>query len=177
MISELLDFFGDRLRYLLKSKNVRHDLINAVFDEGNEDNFNRLIKRVDALKNFLDSDDGANLLAAYRRASNIVSIEEKKDDTSYSGNPSDKLLEADEEKELYRNISSVKSNISKLLKEGKFEEAMTAVSRLRKPVDDFFEKVTVNSEAQDLRRNRLRILSQIRELLNDIANFDLIEDK
>lgn len=171
----LLEFFSERLKALLKAENIRHDLITAVFDGGSEDDLSRLMNRVSALDRFLVSDDGINLLAAYKRATNIVRIEEKKDNKDYSGKPSKSLLENAEEKMLFEVMGEIEDKIHESIKEDNFEEAMGLLSRLRSPIDAFFENVTVNADDQDLRKNRLRLLSQMRELLNEIANFSLIE--
>ncbi len=173
--AELLEFFSDRLKALLKAENVRHDLISAVFDGGSEDDMLRLVNRVAALTSFLATEDGENLLAAYRRAGNIVRIEEKNDNVPYKGNPAKSLLEQEEERILLDRMNSIKSEIKKALKEDRFEAAMSVLATLRKPVDDFFDNVTVNCDNPDLRRNRLKLLSQMRDSFHDIANFDRIE--
>jgi glycyl-tRNA synthetase beta chain len=172
---ELLDFFADRLKVALREKGVRHDLISAVFALGGEDDLVRLLARVDALKKFLDSDDGANLLVAYRRASNIVRIEEKKDGRSYNGGTEPALLRQDEEKALHQALAASGGTSGKSLEVGDFQGAMAALAQLRRPVDAFFDKVTVNCEEAELRANRLRLLSQIRATLGGVADFSKIE--
>lgn len=175
IISELLQFFAERLKVSLKEENVRHDLISAVFDGGNEDDLLRLVQRVRSLEHFVTSDDGVNLLAAYRRATNIVRIEEKKDGFSYSGKPNKELLTQKEEKTLYRALKVKADPIAKAVKNDDFETVMKELTDLREPIDNFFDQVTVNSENSEIRANRLKILSQIRTFLNDVANFDKIE--
>lgn len=175
VIDELMDFFGERLKALLKSENIRHDLIAAVFDDGNEDDILRLIRRVATLNTFITTDDGINLLAAYKRASNIVEIEEKKDDTVYSGNPNKSLLEQQEELDLYNKLQELKPEIQKLLKKNEFEKVMSLLSELRVPIDSFFDNVKVNCNDEDVRKNRLKLLSQMRNILQEIANFSHIE--
>jgi glycyl-tRNA synthetase beta chain len=172
---ELLDFFADRLKVALREKGIRHDLISAVFALGGEDDLVRLLARVDALKKFLDSDDGANLLVAYRRASNIVRIEEKKDGRSYNGGTEAGLLRQDEEKALHQALAASGGTSGKSLQSEDFRGAMAALAQLRQPVDAFFDKVTVNCEEADLRANRLRLLSQIRATLGGVADFSKIE--
>jgi glycyl-tRNA synthetase beta chain len=172
---ELLDFFADRLKVALREKGVRHDLISAVFALGGEDDLVRLLARVDALKKFLDSDDGANLLVAYRRASNIVRIEEKKDGRSYNGGTEAALLRQDEEKALHQALAASGGTSGKSLEAEDFQGAMAALAQLRRPVDAFFDKVTVNCEEAELRANRLRLLSQIRATLGGVADFSKIE--
>jgi glycyl-tRNA synthetase beta chain len=173
--NSLLDFFADRLKVALREKGVRHDLISAVFALGDEDDLVRLLARVDALGKFLESEDGANLLVAYRRASNIVRIEEKKDKTGYdSGVDRDQLVQ-DEERVLHGALAAAIGVGEQALKNEDFKGAMAALAGLRKPVDDFFDKVTVNCEEPALRANRLRLLSEIRTTLGRVADFSQIE--
>ena len=173
--SELLDFFADRLKVALRERGVRHDLISAIFALGGEDDLMRLLARVDALKSFLDSQDGANLLVAYRRASNIVRIEEKKDGKTYNSGVDATLLRQDEEKALHRALAATGEAGARALDSEDFTGAMGALAQLRAPVDAFFDKVTVNSEDAELRANRLRLLSEIRATLNRVADFSQIE--
>jgi glycyl-tRNA synthetase beta chain len=154
---------------------VRHDLISAVFALGTEDDLVRLLARVEALKTFLDSDDGANLLTAYRRASNIVRIEESRDGTSYDGEVEPALLSQVEEKELYRRLAEARTGITMALEQERFGEAMRSLARLRSPVDAFFDRVTVNTTEAAVRANRLRLLSHIRSALGGVADFSQIE--
>ncbi len=175
VIAELLEFFGDRLKVSLKEQSIRHDLIVSVFDGGNEDDVVRLINRVNALDSLLKTDDGINLLAAYKRATNIVAIEEKKDGKSYNAAPDTKLLQQDEEKQLVNRLDALRPTIQSALKAERFTDAMAEVATLRKPVDVFFDKVTVNADDKALRTNRLLALSQIRSFLNQVANFSVIE--
>jgi glycyl-tRNA synthetase beta chain len=172
---ELLDFFADRLKVALREKGVRHDLISAVFALGGEDDLVRLLARVDALKRFLDSEDGANLLVAYRRASNIVRIEEKKDGRTYNSGVGVGLLRQGEEKSLHQALASSGDVGGRALQSEDFAGAMAALARLRQPVDAFFDKVTVNCDEAELRANRLRLLSEIRTTLNRVADFSQIE--
>jgi glycyl-tRNA synthetase beta chain len=177
---ELLDFFADRLKVALREKGVRHDLIDAVFalgkqDGGAEDDLVRLMARVEALTTFLASEDGANLLVAYRRASNIVTIEEKKDKATYGGAVDAALLSLAEEKALAAVLAEVQAGTKAALDKEDFVGAMTVLARLRQPVDAFFDKVTVNTEDKALRANRLRLLSQIRATLGAVADFSRIE--
>ncbi|MZR32073.1 glycine--tRNA ligase subunit beta [Sneathiella litorea] len=173
--NELLDFFADRLKVHLKEQNVRHDYISAAFGQGGEDDLVRLMARVGALSNFLGSDDGANLLIAYRRAANILRIEEKKDGVSYGQPVEEGLLDNAAETALHERITEVSGLVSGALAHDGFEAAGTAAATLRKPVDAFFDKVTVNAEDAALRANRLRLLSTIRNLLDQFADFSKIE--
>jgi len=172
---DLIDFLADRLKVHLKGEGVRHDLITAVFARGGEDDLVRLLARVDALKRFLDTDDGANLLTAYKRASNIVRIEEKKDGASYDGEADARLFEQPEESGLHGQLDLAKGRISDALERERFGEAMAVLAELRAPVDAFFDHVTVNCEDAGLRVNRLRLLSQIRSALGGVADFSHIE--
>ena len=172
---ELLDFFADRLKVHLRERGVRHDHIEAVFALGNEDDLVRLLARVDALSGFLATDDGANLLAAYKRAANIVAIEEKKDGAVFDGDIAADRLAQDEERALVDGLSESGATANTAIGEERYVDAMEAMSTLRKPVDLFFDKVTVNADDADIRANRLRLLSQFRSTLGQIADFSRIE--
>ena len=170
----LLAFFADRLKVHLKEQGVRHDLIAAVFALG-EDDLARLMKRTEALAAFLKSEDGANLLTAYRRAANILRIEEKKDNAAYSGVPRPDLLQAPEERQLDKALNAATVKSAAALKAEDFSASMAVLAGLRSPIDRFFDKVTVNTDDKELRENRLRLLSQIRDTLNLVADFSLVE--
>ncbi|MBX6366772.1 MAG: glycine--tRNA ligase subunit beta [Rhodospirillales bacterium] len=172
---DLLGFFADRLEVHLREKGVRHDLIDAVFSLGGEDDLVRLLSRVAALGGFLESEDGANLLVAYRRASNIVRIEEKRDGRSYDEAPDPALLDLPEEKALFARLGEARHAAGAALAHEEFERAMAALAALRRPVDEFFDRVTVNAPEAELRANRLRLLSEIRATLGRVADFSRIE--
>jgi len=173
--AELLGFIADRLKVALREKGTRHDLIDAVFSLGNEDDLVRLVTRVEALQAFLKTDDGANLLVAYRRAANILRDEEKRDKTSYDGDPDPELLAAPEEKALFLELATASELIRAEVERERFVEAMGVMARLRAPVDAFFEHVTVNDKNPELRANRLRLLSRLRATLHLVADFSRIE--
>lgn len=172
---DLLAFFADRLKVHLREKGIRHDLITAIFALGGEDDLVRLLTRVDALAGFLQSEDGANLLTAYKRASNIVRIEEKKDNRAYNGGADKAKLAQGEEKALFDGLSHASREIGVAMKKEDFAAAMASLARLRAPVDAFFDKVTVNCDDASLRENRLRLLSAIRSALGGVADFSRIE--
>ena len=172
----LLDFFADRLKVHLRDQGLKHDLVAAVFAvPGGEDDLVRLISRGEALKGFLASDDGANLLVAYRRAANILRIEEKKDGKRYDRLADPKRFAMPEEAKLHQAIAEVGSKADPRLADEDFAGTMGALSDLRQPVDDFFDKVTVNADEAELRVNRLCLLSQIRVGMDAIADFSKIE--
>jgi len=172
---DLMAFFADRLKVQQKEKGTRHDLIDAVFSLGGGDDLVRLLARVSALQAFLATDDGENLLAGYKRASNIVRIEEKKDQIQYDGAVDPELLSAAEEKLLHDAIELAQAAVNTAVVDERFEDAMAAIAALRAPIDAFFENVTVNAEDADTRANRLRLLSAIRGSLNAVADFSKIE--
>jgi glycyl-tRNA synthetase beta chain len=175
-ISEsLIEFFADRLKVHLKSSGVRHDLIAAVFALGDEDDLVRLVSRVEALTQFLESDDGANLLAAHKRASNIVAIEEKKDGVRFDGTVDPALLTDANESALFESLSTVVTKIQPLLAEEQYDDAMKVLAGLRNPVDKFFDEVTVNADDPATRQNRLHLLSQIGAAMGEIAEFNQVE--
>ena len=175
IVDEVLVFLADRLKVQQKEKGVRHNLIDAVFSLGGEDDLVRLLARVSALQNFLATDDGENLLAGYKRAVNIVRIEEKKDGQQHTGKIDPKLLKEKEELALYQGLEEEKKSVAKALEGEQFEQAMAAIATLRKPIDDFFDKVTVNVDDKEIRANRLRLLSGIRAALMPIADFSKID--
>jgi glycyl-tRNA synthetase beta chain len=177
VIGQLLDFFADRLKVALKEQGVRHDLIAAVFALGDEDDLVRLMARVKALQDLVESDAGANLLAAYRRASNIVRIEEKKDGATHDGAADPAKFAQDEEKKLFAALDKESQAARKRIANEEFVAAMGSLSNLRAPIDDFFDRVTVNDPDPALRSNRLRLLSTIRATLNAVADFSKIEAK
>jgi glycyl-tRNA synthetase beta chain len=171
----LLAFLSDRLKVALREKGIRHDLIDGVFALGNEDDLVRLVRRVEALQAFLKTDDGANLLVGYRRAANILKIEEKKDKREYRDAPDTSALAQAEEKALHDALLSAQESVSKLLQREDFAGAMSEMAKLRAPVDRFFDKVTVNADDKNLRENRLRLLSQIVATAHQVADFSKVE--
>jgi len=172
---DLLSFFADRLKVHLKEKGVRHDLIDAVFALGGEDDLVRLIKRVEALQEFLGTEDGGNLLAGRKRAANILSIEEKKDSAEYRDAPDTSLFQQDEERALASALDAARPNIDAAIADENFVGAMQALAGLRAPVDAFFDEVTVNADDVALRVNRLKLLNGIRSALDGVADFSKIE--
>jgi len=172
---DLLSFFADRLKVQLREDGARHDLVDAVFALEGQDDLLMIVRRVEALGKFLDTDDGKNLLAGVKRASNILRIEEKKDTKSYAGAPDAKRLAAGEEKALAEAITIAKKEASAAIAKEDFAAAMSAMARLRPRVDAFFEKVTVNVDDKALRENRLKLLNEIREATRSVADFSRIE--
>ena len=173
--ADLLDFFADRLKVHLRERGVRHDLVHAVFAPGGEDDLVRLLARVAALAEFLASDDGANLLIAYRRAANIVRIEEKKDGVPHVGAVDATLLEQPEEQALLERLAATHAAFAPAFQAERFGEAMTVLAGLRGAVDAFFDRVTVNADVAPLRGNRLRLLSRIVATMGEVADFSKIE--
>jgi len=179
-LDQLLSFFADRLKVYLRDKGARHDLIDAVFalrdkDGKPPDDLVAIVARVEALGEFLDTEDGQNLLAGYKRAVNILRIEEKKDKKSYDGKAVKKLMSEDAEKVLADAIAEADKAVEAALKTEDFKGAMAAVAKLRAPVDTFFDDVTVNADKKDVRVNRLNLLNQIRASLEGVADFSKIE--
>jgi len=172
---DLLGFFADRLKVHLKGEGVRHDLIDAVFSLGGEDDLVRLLARVDALSAFVATDDGANLLAAHKRAANILRIEEKKDGVSYADAPDQSAFVEDAERNLFAALSDAGAKARALVAEEKFQDAMAELAKLRGPLDAFFEDVMVNADDAEVRENRLKLLSQIQSVMGEIADFSKIE--
>ena len=172
---DLLSFFADRLKVQLRDDGARNDLVDAVFALEGQDDLLLIVRRVEALGKFLDSDDGKNLLAGVKRASNILRIEEKKDNKAYAGAPDAKRLVAGEEKALAEAVSLAKKEASDAVAKEDFAAAMSAMAKLRPKVDAFFDKVTVNVDDKALRENRLKLLNEIREATRAVADFSKIE--
>jgi glycyl-tRNA synthetase beta chain len=172
---DLLSFFADRLKVQLREQGARHDLVDAVFALEGQDDLLMIVRRVEALGQFLDSDDGKNLLAGVKRASNILRIEEKKDNTRYAGTPDAALLKEPEEQALASAVATAKTEASAAVAREGFAAAMTAMASLRPVVDAFFDKVTVNADDKAVRANRLTLLNEIREATRAVADFSKIE--
>jgi glycyl-tRNA synthetase beta chain len=170
---DLLAFFADRLKVHLKEQGARHDLIDAVFALGNQDDLLLIVRRVDALSKFLETDDGKNLLAGVKRAANILRIEEKKDGRVFDGDVNVGQLVRGEEKALHSAITVATGQTRKAIEKEDFEGAMATIAKLRQPIDAFFEGVTVNE--QSFRDNRLKLLNRIRAATLDVADFSKIE--
>ncbi len=173
--NDLLSFFADRLKVQLRDQGARHDLVDAVFALEGQDDLLLIVRRVEALGKFLDTEDGKNLLAGYKRATNIIRIEEKKDNREYTGAPDPTLYRQDEEKALARAIDVAKSEAERAVATEDFEAAMRAMASLRPHVDAFFDKVTVNVDDPRLRENRLKLLNEIRAATRAVADFSRIE--
>lgn len=173
-VNECMAFFHDRLIVQLKDQGIRHDVIKAVVADGDDDLL-RISMRASAVQEFLDSEDGRNLLAGYKRAANIVAIEEKKDKAHYDAAVDEKLLSEQPEIKLAKALAANRTRIDRLFKEEKFTDMMGLLAELRQPVDEFFDKIMVNSDKKELRANRLRLLTSIRSSMDNVANFGLIE--
>lgn len=178
-MGSLAEFIAERLKVLMKDRGVRHDHIAAVYDltRKADEPFDlvRMLLRVEALTAFLATDDGADLLTAYRRAANILRIESAKDKRSYDEKADETLLSSDEERVLFDALGKVVLNSSEKIASDDFEGAMAALAALRAPVDAFFEKVQVNCDDERLRANRLRLLSMIADAMGGAADFSVIE--
>ncbi|MBR0859619.1 glycine--tRNA ligase subunit beta [Bradyrhizobium liaoningense] len=173
---DLLAFFADRLKVQLREQGARHDLVDAVFALGGQDDLLMIVRRVEALGKFLESDDGRNLLAGTKRATNILSIEEKKDKRTFDGAPDAALYSLSEEKALAKAIGEVKTEASAAVAKEDFAAAMSAMAKLRPPVDAFFDKVRVNDDDPKVRENRLKLLNEIRSATRAVADFSKIQD-
>ena len=172
--TSLLVFFADRLEVHLREQGARHDLVDAVFTLGGDDLL-MIVKRVEALARFLDTEDGANLLTGTKRAINILRIEEKNDSSTYDQAPDPNLLKRIEEKALAKAVGEVERGAAAAVANEDFAAAMAAMALLRTPVDEFFEAVTVNTQEPGLRENRLRLLNRIRATTLTVADFSKIE--
>jgi glycyl-tRNA synthetase beta chain len=172
---DVLSFLAERLKVQLREQGARHDLVDAVFSLEGKDDLLLIVRRVEALGKFLDTEDGKNLLAGFKRAINIIRIEEKKDGRQYTGEPDPNLYKEPEEKALAQAIVAAKAEAVRAVAAEDFEAAMRAMARLRPHVDAFFDKVTVNVDEKKLRENRLKLLNEIREATRAVADFSKIE--
>ncbi len=173
--NDLLAFLADRLKVALRDKGIRHDVIDAAFQLGGQDDLTLLVARIRALQPFLATEYGANLLAGYKRAVNILTQEEKKDGVEYSLDPSPGLAETGAERALFAALDAADAAIGPALDAEDFAAAMTALAGLHAPIDAFFDTTTVNADSPMLRRNRLCLLHRIRKVMNRVAVFSAIE--
>jgi glycyl-tRNA synthetase beta chain len=175
--ADLLAFFADRLKVYLRDQGARHDLVDAVFALPGQDDLLLIVRRVEALQKFLETEDGKNLLAGYKRAANILRIEEKKDGRAYDAAPDAALAAQGEpaERALAEALQTARAEASKAVEAEDFAGAMRALSTLRAPVDAFFTDVTVNADEPRLRENRLLLLNALRAATQEVADFSKIE--
>jgi glycyl-tRNA synthetase beta chain len=173
--SDLLSFFHDRLKVFLKDKGIRHDIIDACIAMPGNDDLTLLVKRAEALAETLATDDGENLIQGFKRANNILTQAEEKDGVEYSYGADIKFAEDAAEKALFAALDAADAKIAPAMKEEDFSTAMTAMAALRAPIDAFFTDVQVNAESEILRRNRLNLLSRIRNICLSVADLTKIE--
>ncbi|NOC82011.1 glycine--tRNA ligase subunit beta [Ruegeria sp. HKCCD6428] len=175
LIADLLSFFHDRLKVFLRDEGIRHDIIDAcIAMEGNDD-LSLLVKRARALNAVIATEDGENLVQGFKRANNILTQAEEKDGVEYSYGADVKFAETDSEKALFAALDGAQTQIDVALKSEDFPTAMAAMAGLRGPVDAFFEDVQVNTDNDVIRRNRLNLLSQIRQVCSSVADLSRIE--
>jgi glycyl-tRNA synthetase beta chain len=167
---EVLEFFADRLKVQQREAGIRHDLIDAVFALGGEDDLVRLLARVAALQSFVETEDGADLLTAYKRAANILK-KEKWEGTGASGGPD----QEPQEKVLIDVLDKAEPKAAAAIEKEDFTAAMAALASLRTPIDDFFDHVTVNDPDKAKRERRLNLLMRFRDAVNRVADFSKIE--
>lgn len=172
-LNNLLSFFADRVTVLLRDQGQRHDLVAAVFALGDDD-LVRIVRRVEALAAFLATDDGANLLAGYKRASNILKAEEKKGPLPTGMVQTGLANQPEAETVLAFAVGAARNAVEAALETEDFAAAMTALAALRAPVDRFFEDVMVNSDVPAERENRLKLLGQVRDVMGRVADFSQI---
>jgi len=172
---DLLSFFHDRLKVFLRDEGIRHDIIDACIAMDGNDDLNLLVKRARALNEVIATEDGENLVQGFKRANNILTQAEEKDGVEYSYGADVKFAETDSEKALFAALDQAQAQIDPALKDEDFPTAMAAMAALRGPVDAFFEDVQVNTDNDILRRNRLNLLSQIRQICSSVADLSKIE--
>ncbi|WP_170418093.1 glycine--tRNA ligase subunit beta [Ruegeria arenilitoris] len=172
---DLLTFFHDRLKVFLRDEGIRHDVIDACIAMDGNDDLNLLVKRARALNVVIATEDGENLVQGFKRANNILTQAEEKDGVEYSFGADLKFAETDSEKALFAALDQAQAKIAPALKAEDFPAAMAAMAALRGPIDAFFEDVQVNSDNAVLRRNRLNLLSQIRQICSSVTDLTKIE--
>jgi glycyl-tRNA synthetase beta chain len=175
IVSDLLAFLHDRLKVFLRDQGIRHDVIDACLAMPGNDDLTLLVKRAEALSAVLKTEDGANLLAGFRRASNILTQAEEKDGVEYSYGADPKFAETDSERALFTALDQAEAAITPALKTEDFATAMAAMAALRAPIDAFFTDVQVNSDNPIIRRNRLNLLHRIRTVCGQVADLKVIE--
>ena len=175
MLENLLSFFHDSLKVYLRNKGISHDVIDACLITPSNDDFTLLVKLVEALQAFVVSDDGTNLLQGFKRANNILTQAEEMDGVEYSYGADMKFAEQDEERALFAALEVAERAIAPAIELEKFGEAMKAMAGLREPIDAFFEAVQINADSDTVRRNRLNLLSRIRSVMGQVADFNKIE--
>jgi len=173
-MDNLLAFFHDRLKVYLKDKGISHDVIDACLAMPGNDDLTLLVKRAEALQAFLQTDDGENLLQGYKRANNILRAEEKKDGVAYEGAPEAKYAEEAAERDLFTALEAASVTIGTALETEDIAGAMSGLAALREPIDAFFDGVQVNSDNAIVRRNRLCLLNEIREVMHKVAVFSAL---
>ncbi|MGZ3216925.1 glycine--tRNA ligase subunit beta [Paracoccus sp. T5] len=173
--SDLLSFLHDRLKVYLRDQGIRHDIIDAVLAQEGNDDLVRVTARATALNDMLATEDGRNLTQGLKRASNILTQAEEKDGVEYSFGADVKFAETDQERALFAALDQAEPAIKRAMQAEDYPAAMTAIAALRAPIDAFFEAVQVNTDSQIVRRNRLNLLSRIREAGRQIADFTRIE--
>jgi glycyl-tRNA synthetase beta chain len=167
----VIGFFAERLKVLLRDQGARHDLVDAVFALGDDD-LTRVVARVEALGGFLGSENGANLLAGYKRASNILAAESRKG--RLPSGAATRPAGPAQEGALFDALREVGPKVAAELDREDFAAALAALASLRGPVDAFFDAVLVNSPAAAERDNRLRLLAEVRDAMGQVADFSLV---
>jgi glycyl-tRNA synthetase beta chain len=173
--TDVLSFFHDRLKVHLRDQGIRHDVIDACLAMPNNDDLVLLVNRATALSDFLKTDDGENLLQGFKRANNILAAEEKKDGVAYEGTPEVRFADDPSEVALFQALDTAEAAIKPAVEAEDFAAAMSAMAALRAPIDGFFEAVQINTDAQITRRNRLCLLNRIREVMGQVAKFEVVE--
>ena len=171
----IVAFLHDRLKVHLRDQGIRHDVIDAVLAMPGSDDLTLVVRRATALNAMLASEDGPNLLQGLKRAANILAQAEEKDGVEYSFGADPKFAETDEERALFAALDAAEPKIAAAMRAEDFPAAMSAIAALRAPIDAFFEAVQVNTDNQVVRRNRLNLLSRIREAGRLIADFGKVE--
>ena len=173
--ADLLSFFHDRLKVFLKDEGIRHDVIDAVLAMPGNDDLTLVVKRAEALSAFLKTEDGTNLIQGFKRANNILTQAEAKDGVEYSFGADVKFAEVDEERALFAALDGAEAALAPAMKAEDFATAMAEMAKLRAPIDAFFTAVQINAENPIVRRNRLNLLSRIRQICQSVADLTKLD--
>ena len=175
LVDDLLAFFHDRLKVFLRDQGIRHDVIDAVLAMAGNDDLTLVVKRAEALSDFLKTEDGENLIQGFKRANNILTQAEEKDGVEYSFGADQKFAEGDEERALFAALDAAEAAIAPAQQAEDFAAVMAEMAKLRAPIDAFFTAVQINADNEILRRNRLNLLSRIRQICLSVADLTKLE--
>ena len=173
--AKILDFIIERYKIILRDNNISYDIINALFNDSNEDDLLVIYNKAKSLDLMTKTTDGQEFLASYRRVYRIHHKAQQEDGVLYDKKPHYLALKTTAEKKLYKVSKNLKSELSNLLKQGEYADAFIEVKKITVPINEFFDQVVVNDNNKNLRENRLKLLATICKTVNNLADFSKIE--